>query len=49
VIYRIAQRFTLRAQSGEDNSLDIIWTWRFGEDPLKLGYPSMTKSKKPPP
>jgi len=29
LIYRIAQRFTLRAQSGEDNSLDAIWTWRW--------------------
>ena len=30
LIYRIAQRFTLRAQSGDDNSLDLIWTWRWG-------------------
>jgi translocation and assembly module TamB len=29
LIYRIARRFTLRAQSGEDNSLDVIWTWRW--------------------
>jgi translocation and assembly module TamB len=29
LIYRIAQRFTLRAQSGEDSSLDLIWTWRW--------------------
>jgi translocation and assembly module TamB len=29
LIYRIAQRFTLRAQSGIDNSLDVIWTWRW--------------------
>jgi translocation and assembly module TamB len=29
LIYRIAQRFTLRAQGGEDNSLDLIWTWRW--------------------
>lgn len=29
LIYRIAQRFTLRAQSGLDNSLDVIWTWRW--------------------
>jgi len=28
-VYRIAQRFTLRAQSGLDNSLDLIWTWRW--------------------
>lgn len=31
--YRIAQRFTLRAQSGLENSLDVIWTWRFQETP----------------
>jgi translocation and assembly module TamB len=29
LIYRIAQRFTLRAQSGEENSVDLIWTWRW--------------------
>ncbi|MEQ1804565.1 MAG: translocation/assembly module TamB domain-containing protein, partial [Burkholderiaceae bacterium] len=29
LIYRIAQRLTLRAQSGLDNSLDAIWTWRW--------------------
>ncbi len=29
LIYRIARRFTLRAQSGEDNSMDLIWTWRW--------------------
>ncbi|HSQ71891.1 MAG TPA: translocation/assembly module TamB domain-containing protein, partial [Rubrivivax sp.] len=33
LIYRIAQRFTLRAQSGQDNSLDVIWTWRLQETP----------------
>jgi translocation and assembly module TamB len=29
LIYRIAQRFTLRAQSGSDNSLDVIWQWKW--------------------
>jgi translocation and assembly module TamB len=29
LVYRVAQRFTLRAQSGLENSLDLIWTWRF--------------------
>jgi translocation and assembly module TamB len=29
LIYRVAQRFTLRAQAGEDNSFDAIWTWRW--------------------
>jgi translocation and assembly module TamB len=28
-IYRLAQRFTLRAQGGADNSVDVIWTWRW--------------------
>jgi translocation and assembly module TamB len=28
LIYRLAQRFTLRAQSGSDNALDLIWSWR---------------------
>ena len=28
LIYRVAQQFTLRAQSGADNSLDVIWVWR---------------------
>ncbi|NRF68068.1 translocation/assembly module TamB domain-containing protein [Aquincola sp. S2] len=29
LIYRIAQRFTLRAQSGAESSLDLIWAWRW--------------------
>ena len=31
VLYRIAQRFSVRAQSqqGESSSLDFIWTWRW--------------------
>ncbi len=29
LIYRSAQRFTVRAQAGEDNALDAIWTWRW--------------------
>ena len=29
LIYRVAQRFTVRAQSGADNSLDFIWQWRW--------------------
>ncbi|MCP5284661.1 MAG: translocation/assembly module TamB domain-containing protein [Burkholderiaceae bacterium] len=28
LIYRVAQRFTLRAQSGSENALDAIWVWR---------------------
>jgi translocation and assembly module TamB len=31
LIYRLAQRFTLRAQSGSaENALDLIWTWKWG-------------------
>jgi translocation and assembly module TamB len=37
LIYRIAQRFTLRAQSGLENSLDVIWVWRLGETPAQPG------------
>ncbi len=33
LIYRIAQRFTLRAQSGAENSLDLIWVWRLDNPP----------------
>ena len=29
LIYRIAQRFTVRAQSGSENALDMIWSWRW--------------------
>jgi len=29
LVYRVAQRFTLRAQSGSENALDLIWTWRW--------------------
>ena len=46
LIYRIAQRFTLRAQSGVDNSLDVIWVWRFQETPSDAG---MRKSTVVPP
>jgi translocation and assembly module TamB len=45
LVYRIAQRFTLRAQSGLDNSLDIIWVWKFDAVPI----PGMTKPKAAPP
>lgn len=29
VIYRAAQRFTVRAQTGAESALDLIWTWRW--------------------
>ncbi|MFO1277439.1 MAG: translocation/assembly module TamB domain-containing protein [Sphaerotilus natans] len=34
LIYRAARRFTLRAQSGADNALDLIWTWQWGSPAL---------------
>jgi len=37
LIYRAAQRFTLRAQSGLENSLDLIWTWRLQQPPAEGG------------
>ena len=37
LIYRIAQRFTLRAQSGVDSAIDVIWTWRTQETPADAG------------
>jgi translocation and assembly module TamB len=29
LIYRIAQRFTVRASSGEHNAIELIWSWRW--------------------
>lgn len=29
LVYRAAQRFTVRAQTGLDHSLDLIWSWRW--------------------
>ena len=29
LIYRVAQRITVRAQAGADNAIDVIWTWRW--------------------
>lgn len=28
--YKLAQRFTVRAQSGAENALDFIWSWKWG-------------------
>ena len=46
LIYRIAQRFTVRAQSGLENSLDVIWSWRVQETPPDA---AMRKSTAVPP
>lgn len=43
LVYRIAQRFTLRAQAGEDNSLDLIWIWRRDETPILPVTPAKAK------
>ncbi len=29
LIYRAARRLTIRAQTGDDTALDVIWTWRW--------------------
>ena len=29
LVYRLARRLTIRGQSGLDNSVDVIWTWRW--------------------
>jgi len=29
LIYRVAQRITVRASAGADNAIDVIWTWRW--------------------
>jgi translocation and assembly module TamB len=51
LIYRVAQRFTLRAQSGLENSLDLIWTWRFdqlpGQRPAAQPGPPAAPPRKP--
>ena len=40
LIYRAAQRFTLRAQSGAENALDLIWTWKWGPQATMTGSPA---------
>jgi translocation and assembly module TamB len=47
LIYRVAQRLTIRAQSGLENSLDIIWTLRLGEQPEPVPPPSDTPGLRP--
>ncbi|MDE2565984.1 MAG: translocation/assembly module TamB domain-containing protein, partial [Burkholderiales bacterium] len=46
LIYRLAQRFTLRLQGGLDNSADVIWSWRFQEPPAST---AVQKFKPAPP
>ena len=29
IVDRLAQRFTVRLQAGLDNSIDLIWSWRW--------------------
>jgi translocation and assembly module TamB len=48
LIYRIAQRFTLRAQSGLENSLDLIWVWRLeGKPPTPTVVPAPAPTPAP--
>ena len=48
LIYRIARRFTLRAQSGLENSLDLIWVWRLdGEEPMPKPMPKSPAAVPP--
>jgi translocation and assembly module TamB len=51
--YRIAQQFTLRAQSGLDNALDMIWIWRLQEpskaDPTNAGSENSVRKSIPAP
>jgi len=47
LIYRIAQRLTVRAQSGLENSLDIIWSWRLQEAPLEPGPRQTVPARAP--
>jgi translocation and assembly module TamB len=47
LIYRIAQRFTLRLQSGIGNSVDIIWVLRLGETPVAPLAPPAAASAPP--
>jgi translocation and assembly module TamB len=49
LIYRVAQRITVRAQSGLENSLDIIWSWRVGEVPQGEAGRSQEVVAVPPP
>ncbi|GIX52769.1 hypothetical protein CQA4T8M7_20250 [Sphaerotilus natans] len=44
LIYRAARRFTLRAQSGAENALDLIWTWQWGSGSL---LPPIGQSAEP--
>ncbi len=52
LIYRLAQRFTLRAQSGSENALDLIWTWKWGQPGLmdlrEDDKPDKTETASPP-
>jgi translocation and assembly module TamB len=46
--YRIAQRFTLRLQSGLDNAADVIWTWRLQETPPDAAQRKKSMPAPPP-
>ncbi|MEY2653959.1 MAG: hypothetical protein RLZZ524_987, partial [Pseudomonadota bacterium] len=48
LIYRAAQRFTLRALSGNENALDLIWTWKWGDDILPPDLQQLPATLLPP-
>lgn len=47
LIYRAAQRFTLRAQTGAENALDLIWTWKWGTPTLLPPLPAQLPAAIP--
>ena len=48
LIYRAAQRFTLRALSGNENALDLIWTWKWGDGMLPPDLQQLPATLLPP-
>lgn len=46
LIYRIAQRFTLRAQTGTDNSIDLTWSLRSRRPPVAASTPASAPAQR---
>jgi len=47
LIYRIAQRLTVRMQSGFESAVDILWTWRLQEAPPESGVRKSVPARAP--
>ena len=47
LIYRIAQRFSVRMQSGFENAIDVLWTWRLQEAPAEPGVRKSVPARAP--